>query len=304
MQLLIRPPALRPGDTVSIVAPASHLPHKKRELLDAGIRRLESHGLRVIYDRAILDEHLYLAGRDEVRARVLLDAFRNPEVRAIIGTRGGYGSQRILPLLDEDLIRAHPKIFIGSSDLTAILIFMRTRCSLVTFYGPMVASKQFNGENARALLDTVQGLKTPVLTGEPLKPGHARGSLVGGCLTGLVHSLGTPYEVNLDGAILLAEDVNEAPYRIDRMLTHLRNAGKLQGIRGAVFGHMPGCDLEGAQEGLLRRVILDAFKTTDIPILFGVSAGHGPLNITIPLGVDAALDCTAGRLELDEPGVS
>ncbi len=304
MYPLIRPPALRPGDTVSIVAPASHLPFKERELLDIGISRLESQGFRVIYDRAILDEHLYLAGKDEVRAKVLLDAFLNPEVKAIIGTRGGYGSQRILPLLDENLIRANPKIFIGSSDLTALMIFMQTRCLLVTFYGPMVASKQFQGENLQALWDTVQGRKPPVLLGKPLKPGHASGPLVGGCLTAMVHSIGTPYEVNLEGAIFLVEDINEPPYRIDRMLTHLSNAGKLQGIRGAVFGRMPGCDLEGAQGSLLRRVILDTFDKTDIPILFGVPVGHGQRNITVPLGVNSMLDCATGRLELDEAGVA
>lgn len=303
MQPLIRPAALRRGDTIAIVAPASYLPHKDRHLLDEGIRQLESHDFRVIYDRTIFNEHLYLAGRDEERARVLMETFLKPEVKAIIGIRGGYGSQRILPLLDENLIKEHPKIFVGSSDLTSLMIFLHGRCSLVTFYGPMAGSRHFHGENLKALLDILQGKKPLVLTGEPLKPGRARGPLVGGCLTSLIHSLGTPYEVNLEGAILLAEDVNEAPYRIDRMLTHLRNAGKLQGIRGAVFGNMTGCDLEGAQEGLLRRVILDVFDKIPIPILFRVPVGHGPQNLTAPLGVEVVLDSTSGELELEEAGV-
>jgi len=303
MQPLTRPAALRPGDTIAIVAPAAHLPHKESHVLDEGVRLLESQGFRVFYDRAIFDEHLYLAGRDEERARVLMEAVRNPGVQAIIGIRGGYGSQRILPFLDERLMRKHPKIFVGSSDLTSLIIFLQTRCSLVTFYGPMAASRQFQGENLRALLDTLQGRLTPSLTGEPLKPGLARGPLVGGCLTSIIHSLGTPYEVDLEDGILLAEDVNEAPYRIDRMLTHLRNAGKLKRIRGVVFGNMPGCDLEGAQEGLLRRVILDVFDSMDIPILFKAPVGHGLRNLTVPLGVEALLDGVSGRLEMVKSGV-
>jgi muramoyltetrapeptide carboxypeptidase len=303
VQPLIRPAALRPGDTIAIVAPASYLPHKDRHLLDEGIRQLESHDFRVIYGRTISHEHLYLAGRDEERARALMEAFLNPEVKAIIGLRGGYGSQRILPLLDENLITKHPKIFVGSSDLTSLLIFLHRRCFLVTFYGPMAASRHFQGENLMTLLNILQGKKPPALTGDPLKPGRAQGPLLGGCLTSLIHSLGTPYEVNLEGSILLAEDVNEAPYRIDRMLTHLRNAGKLQGVRGVVFGNMTGCDLEGAQEGLLRRVILDVFDKIDIPILFRVPVGHGTRNLTVPLGVGAVLDSTSGELELEEPGV-
>ena len=303
MRPLIRPSALRQGDTIGIVAPASHLPHNERHIFFEGIRRLESRGFRVTYDSAILDEHLYLAGPDSQRARIFTDAFLNPEICGVIATRGGYGSQRILPFLNERIIRDNPKIFVGSSDVTSLMIYLQTRCCLVTFYGPMAGSRQFDGENLQSLLDTLNGKKPPVLEGEPLKPGRARGPVVGGCLTGIVHGLGTPYEVDLEGAILLAEEVNEAPYRIDRMLVHLRNAGKLKGVRGIVFGHMPGCDLEGRQAGLLRDVILDVFEESDVPILFGAPIGHGNRTITVPLGVEAVLDCASGKLEFSDAGV-
>jgi muramoyltetrapeptide carboxypeptidase len=214
-----------------------------------------------------------------------MEMFLDPEVKAILCTRGGYGAQRIIPYLDPDRIRDHPKPFVGCSDITVLLIYLLQRCLVIPLHGPNVATRQFvegGGEMAHALKGALTD-PAPIaeITCTVLREGAAQGEIIGGCLSSLVTALATPYEPDLQGKVLFVEDVDEPPYKIDRMLTHWKNAGKLRGVKGIIFGQMPGCDTE---QGLLREVILDVLEDVEGPVLFGFPSGHGPRNLTIPLG--------------------
>jgi muramoyltetrapeptide carboxypeptidase len=284
---LIIPPLLASGDCVGIVAPASHIPKGNEEYIEKGLERLRAKGFQVRYSPSLLKrKHLYLAGKDQERAEELMEMFLDPDVKAILCARGGYGAQRIIPYLNPNRIRSHPKPFVGCSDITVLLIYLVQQCLITPFHGPNIATRQFvEGEDEMAK-SLKQALTTSVPIGEVrctiLRQGEAQGEIMGGCLSSLVTTVGTPYEPDLQGKILFVEDVNEPPYKIDRMLTHLKSSRMLEGIRGVIFGQMPGCDTE---HGLLREVIVDALATIEGPILFGFPSGHGPRNITIPLGV-------------------
>lgn len=284
---LKKPPLLSPGDTLGIVAPASYLPKGDEEYLQRGVERVREMGFEVSYSPSLPQrKHLYLAGGDEERAQELMGMFLNPEVKAILCTRGGYGAQRIIPYLDPDFIRSHPKPLVGCSDLTVLLIYLLQRCFLIPFHGPNVATRQFVEGDEEIVRSLKKALTSPAPLVEircsVLRKGEAQGELIGGCLSSLMTTLGTPHEVDLRGAILFLEDVDEPPYKIDRMLTHLKAAGKLMGVKGIIFGQMPGCD---TGDGLLQEVILDVLSDVEGPLLFGFPSGHGPLNLTIPLGV-------------------
>ena len=281
------PPLLSPGDSVAIVAPASHIPTANEKYLEQGADRLRGMGFEVTYAPSLLKRrHLYLAGEDQERAEELMSMFLDPQIKAILCARGGYGCQRIIPYLDPDLIRTHPKPLVGCSDITVLLIYLLQQCHLIPFHGPNVATHQFVEGDAEMTQALKKALTSPApiaqISCSVLKEGDAEGEIIGGCLSSLVTTVGTSYEPDLAEKILFVEDVNEPPYKIDRMLTHLKGAGKLAGIKGVIFGQMPGCDTEN---GLLREVIVDALKDVDGPILFNFPSGHGPRNLTIPLGV-------------------
>jgi muramoyltetrapeptide carboxypeptidase len=175
---------------------------------------------------------------------------------------------------------------VGCSDITVLLIYLLQQCFVIPFHGPNVATSQFiqGGEEMALALKKALTSSEPIgeITCSVLRSGTAQGAIIGGCLSSLVTTVGTPYEPDLQGKILFVEDVNEPPYKIDRMLTHLKSAGKLAGVKGVVFGQMPGCDTDN---GLLREAIVDALSTIPGPIFFGFPSGHGPRNLTIPLGV-------------------
>jgi muramoyltetrapeptide carboxypeptidase len=282
----IVPPLLSPGDCLGIVAPASHIPKGNEEFLQRGAERVQEMGFEVRYSPSLLKrKHLYLAGTDEERAQELMEMFLDPKVKAILCARGGYGTQRIIPYLDADLMRSHPKPLVGCSDITVLLIYLLQKCFVTPFHGPNIATRQFAKGDAEMVHALKDALTTPFPPAEiicsVLRDGEAHGEIIGGCLSCLVTTLGTPYEPDLHGKILFAEDVDEPPYKIDRMLTHLKSAGKLQGVKGVVFGQMPGCDTE---KGLLKEVILDVLEEIEGPVLFGFPSGHGARNLTIPLG--------------------
>jgi muramoyltetrapeptide carboxypeptidase len=307
MEPLIKPHPLRPGDFVAIAAPGAHLTPEGAEYLERAVTVLEGLGLRV---KATPDPNRrahYFAGGDEERAAELMELFSDPEVRAIFCTRGGYGSQRLIPFLNPQVIQENPKIFVGSSDITVLLAYLLECCHLVPFHGPNVATTQFcegGVERTHRALKKTLSSGTP---GEnplcrPLKPGVGKGPIKGGCLSLLTTTIGTAYEIDLIDAILFVEDCNEPLYRIDRMLTHLRQAGKLEHIRGLVFGEMVAC--RGAKGVDLKAVVLDLFRDQEIPILLGFPAGHGETNLTLPLGVEVIIDADQGRLIFNESGVS
>ena len=307
MSSRVKPPALRPGDLIGIVAPASNI---KPDLLEAGCRELERLGFRTLYRPGITTAFRYFSGTVERRTAEFLDMVRNPEVRAIFCARGGYGSGRIIPYLEPELLLANPKIINGSSDITALLSFL-DRSGLVSFHGPMVATAIRQGEvgyNVRLLLDLLKGeaVRFPTAGTSVLRTGSAEGRLIGGCLSLVVATLGTPYEMDTTDSILVLEDLDTKPYQIDRMLTQLKQAGKLDNVRGVVFGEMLNCMQNANQGYTLEEVILDVLGDTSFPILYGFPTGHtaGP-NIMVPFGVRARLKLDFSSVfELLEPAVT
>jgi muramoyltetrapeptide carboxypeptidase len=309
---ILKPPPLRRGDTVGIVAPASNI---QRNLLDAGIARLRELGYQVIVGDHVYDQDLYFAGTAEVRARDLMRMFERDDVQAIVCARGGYGSNYLLPLIDLDLIRRHPKILVGYSDLTSLLTLISDETGLVTFHGPMV-TKDFAHDNGVHLEPwfaamegksqcTVSSADVPAL--RTLSPGSAEGTLYGGCLSILVSSLGTRYGIETGGAILFLEDVGAKPYQIDRMLMQMKYAGVFDGVRGIVFGEMLDCIQPGGQEYTLEEVIERILGDLGVPIVYGLPSGHvRQNNITLPIGVHVSLraETDSVTLRILEPAVS
>jgi muramoyltetrapeptide carboxypeptidase len=297
----VKPVALRPGDTVGIVAPASNI---KRELLDAGCQALRDLGYEPFYFDSILEQDLYFAGSVKRRVQELEDMFVRPEVRAIVCARGGYGANYLLNDIDLQKIKSHPKIFVGYSDITALLTYFADAAGLVTFHGPMVA-KDFahaDGVDVASWKSALSGGSEWVIDLDGVKPlveGSAEGILYGGCLSILVASLGTPYEIETAGTILFIEDVAARPYQIDRMLMQLKLAGKLKGVRGIVFGEMLDCVQNQKQGYTLEEVVLRVVGELKIPVAYGLRSGHvSRSNITLPIGVHAALKVEGGELSL------
>jgi muramoyltetrapeptide carboxypeptidase len=300
----LRPPSLQPGDTVGIIAPASNI---KREFLDAGCVALRDLGYRPFYFDSILDQDLYFAGSVNRRARELRDMFARDDVRAIFCARGGYGANYLLTELDPETIRSQGKIFMGYSDITTLLTWFADSAGLVTFHGPMV-TKDFavtDGVDNASFHSALTGLSRWELAlgtdsgVKPLVEGQAEGVLYGGCLSMLVASLGTPWEIRTEGTILFIEDIFAKPYQIDRMLMQLRLAGKLRGVQGIVFGEMLDCIQTQVQGYTLEEVILRVVGDLNLPVAFGLRSGHvSRRNITLPIGVQAALRVTADGISL------
>ena len=300
----IKPPAVKSGDTVGIVAPASNV---KRADLEAGCEGLRRAGYRPFYLDSILDQELYFAGSVERRTRELEAMFAREDVKAIVCARGGYGANYLLEALDLEKIKSHPKIFVGYSDLTTLLTYFSDVCGFVTFHGPM-AAKDWAHEDGVDLAswhaalavnrsweldpDTASGV-----TG--LVDGAAEGILYGGCLSILVASLGTPYEIRTEGTILFLEDVAAKPYQIDRMLMQLKLAGKLAAVGGIIFGEMRACVQTANQGYKLEEVVLRIVGDLGIPVAYGLRSGHVTAgNITLPIGVKAGLTVRNGRVQL------
>ena len=296
----VKPPALRPGDTVGIVAPASNV---KRAELEAGCEALRRAGYRPFYFDSILEQDLYFAGSVERRARELEEMFLRDEVRAIVCARGGYGANYLLRELDLEKIKAHPKILVGYSDITTLLTHFVDAAGLVTFHGPM-AAKDWAHEDGVDLVSWQSALSSAIpwdvargagVSG--LVEGEAEGVLYGGCLSILVASLGTPYEIKTAGTILFLEDIAAKPYQIDRMLMQLKLGGHLDEVRGIVFGEMLDCVQTANQGYTLQEVVTRIVGDLGIPVAFGVRSGHvTSRNITLPFGVRAKLAVRARQV--------
>ena len=296
----VKPPALRPGDTVGIVAPASNV---KRAELEAGCEALRRAGYRPFYFDSILEQDLYFAGSVERRARELEEMFLRDEVRAIVCARGGYGANYLLRELDPEKIKAHPKILVGYSDITTLLTHFVDAAGLVTFHGPM-AAKDWAHEDGVDLVSWQSALSSAIpwdvalgagVSG--LVEGDAEGVLYGGCLSILVASLGTPYEIKTAGTILFLEDIAAKPYQIDRMLMQLKLGGHLNEVRGIVFGEMLDCVQTASQGYTLQEVVTRIVGDLGIPVAFGVRSGHvTSRNITLPFGVRAKLAVRARQV--------
>ena len=300
----IKPAALQPGDIVGIVAPASDI---KRESLEAGCEALRKLGYKPFYFDSIFDRDLFFAGSVQRRARELEEMFLRDEVRAVLCARGGYGSNYLLDVLNLEKIKAHPKIFVGYSDITALLTYFADVAGFTTFHGPMV-TKDFahvDGVDLASWESALNGLSEwalqPKSETKALVEGSAEGVLYGGCLSILVASLGTPYEIRTAGTILFIEDVATKPYQIDRMLMHLKLAGKLAGARGIVFGEMLDCAPSPGQEYTLEEVVMRVVGDLNVPVAYGLPSGHvAGANITLPMGINVDLHVGDSGVALQE----
>ncbi|MFQ5482342.1 MAG: LD-carboxypeptidase [Nitrospinaceae bacterium] len=304
----IVPPAMQPGDRVGIAAPAGPV---DAEALERGLKVLRRMGFEPVPGRHVLARSRFLAGEDAARAEDLMTLFRDPGIRGIICARGGYGINRVLPLLDPDVIRRHPKVVVGSSDITLLLGYLNQRCGLVAFHGPMAAGSfgcrsmpQSRRQFRQILTGAPDGGLLRAPRARPLVAGRAEGRLAGGNLTLMCRSLGTPYEIDTRDSILLIEDVNEPPYRIDGMLWQMRQAGKFDAIRGAVIGEMVKCLPPRQRWDRWTDVFMDHLGDLGAPLLGNCPIGHGDEIWTLPLGRRAVLDADRRTLCLPEAAVS
>ena len=293
----IRPAALRPGDTVGIIAPSGAI---DGDALEAGCDWLLRKGLQPYYLPSVLDRDLYFAGSTARRLEEFHQMFARPEVKAIICARGGYGCNSLLPRLDLDLVRSNPKLFCGCSDVTTLLTYLCDAAGMVAFHGPMlnvdIRPDGVDDASWAAALMSSESYHREFAAEEvqTLVPGSAEGVLYGGCLSLLCASLGTPYEIETRGTILFLEDLAEPAFRIDRMLMHLRLAGKFDGVRGLIFGEMLNCGPRNGGDYTLQEVVTRVVGDLGIPVAYGLPSGHVSRgNITLPFGVRATLSAAA-----------
>lgn len=316
----IKPPRLQPGATVGLITPAS--PAFEPTTIRAGIQTLQSLGFRVKTGDHIAQKWGYLAGSDADRLHDLHQMFQDDEVQAIICLRGGYGSMRLLPQIDYALIKKHPKIFVGYSDITALNLAIYQQTGLITFHGP-VAISSFSSYTTEYFMKIVtlseplgqisrpkpDNPLRPTAYLNTIQPGRATGRLVGGNLTILTALLGTRFEVDTTDAILFLEETGEEPYDVDRMLTQLLLAGKLDQVAGVVFDRCPDCQPRDYKPAFpntfsLEEVVIERLQDCNCPVLFGLALGHEADKPTLPLGITVTLDADQQVLSFDEAAVT
>ena len=317
---LLHPRALRPGNAVGLITPATYV--SDPDSIALALRTIEYFGMKPKLGANVKKRNGYLGGSIGERIDDLHAMFQDPAVDAIFCIRGGYGSGQLLDRIDYGLIHRNPKIFVGYSDITAMHLAIQKLAGLVTFHGPVVMSRftDFTQKHFRkALFETEPiGAVTNPPDGNPLRPAHtlrtvrpgsARGRLVGGNLSLIASLMGTPYEIDTRGKILFLEDVGEEPYSLDRMMTQLRLSGKLQAAAGVIFGECSGCRpreyRQSFESTFSAGEVVDAiFDGLTIPVLSGLTIGHTDDQLTLPGGVMAALDADKGILTIEEAGVA
>jgi muramoyltetrapeptide carboxypeptidase len=312
---ILKPPRLQVGDTIGLIAPAGIVDAKDIETAKQSLSEL---GLKVKTGEHILDRYGYLAGKDADRAQDVNSMFSDRSVKAIIAMRGGWGCNRILPLLNYTHIRSHPKIIIGYSDITSLLLAINARSRVITFHGPVATStwNQFTVDYFRRILFngeavTMQNLNTSEVrveamstTGYAYAPGKAMGKLVGGNLSVLSAMVGSPYLPSWNKSILFVEEIKEDIYRVDRMLTQLKNAGILNQIAGFIFGQCTDCSLGDEPSFTLKQVLQNHILPLNIPAWYGSMFGHIKDKFTIPIGVEVEIDANAGTIQMLEAAVN
>jgi muramoyltetrapeptide carboxypeptidase len=307
---MLKPRALQPGDRLAVVAPASAF---NREEFDRGIEEIRRLGLVPVYDESVFERDRYLAGSPAVRAAAVRTAWADPSIAALIGVRGGYGSAQILPLLNREEARRACKPFIGYSDLTAMLTFLTIDCGMVAFHGPMLDRRLSKGPAGYDLESFSHALTRAQPMGElsppgldTIRAGDAKGMLLGGTLTQLLASIGTPFAFAPPrGFVLFLDEVGERPYRLDRQVLQLRQTRVLARASAVVIGELPNCD-EPNSDLTGRAVMADLFREFPGPVLVGFPSGHttGPA-MTLPFGVSArVIGGDRPRLVIEESAVS
>ena len=295
------PPHIQPGDLIGIVSPSGSF---ERERLRPGLSYLRNRGFRVRVGSAVYDRDRYLAGQDADRAKDLNAMFADPEVRAVFAARGGFGAARVLEFLDYEAIRSDPKPLTGFSDTTALQLGIYGRTGMVSYSGvtlcgdvtasgiPEVTETSLWNALVRGRFDEMAGVAA-------LRGRAAEGTLLGGCLSVIASLVGTGYLPDTSGALLFLEDVNEAPYRVDRMLTQLRMAGVFDRVAGVVFGQFKDCEPEREEEGTVDNVLRDFSTSVTAPVFWGLPYGHGEGRRVLPIGLRAAVDGSRGSLIVD-----
>ena len=310
---LTKPKILREGDTIGIISPSTR---PDQNYLEKGVQWLEAKGFRVEMGNHVLDRRGYLAGYDQDRADDLMRMFERKDIDAIWCAQGGYGSMRVLKYLDFTVVKENPKIFIGYSDITSFHAAFYRYGNLVTFHGPLVAhelGRDFTEYTKDSVLRTIMSAEAPIEIKNPplwpksltLHPGKAEGPVVGGNLSLIASLMGTPFELDFDGCIVFLEDVSEAPYRIDRMLSQLLLAGKFDKAAGIIIGECTDCvPAESDQPTLsLEEVFTELLTPLQIPSFYGLTIGHGRHKAMIPFGVQGQMNADDTALTLLESGV-
>lgn len=308
----LKPPRLKTGDLIGIISPASRIANPAR--IDQGVAYLERLGYRTVTGKHILNTYGYLAGTDEERVADLHAMFANPEIKAIMCIRGGYGTPRLLSLIDYRLIARNPKIFVGYSDITSLQLAIWKRCGLVTFQGPMVGVDMPDQLDASTEELFWRLLTSPKKAGSVIPPGtesvmlrkgKGTGRLLGGNLAHLAGAVGTVYMPSFKDALLFIEDIGEEPYRIDRMLTQLRHAKVIDQVKGVLGGQFTDCEIKDATKPTLTvdEVLREFGQMCQPPFLAHLPFGHEAHKMTIPMGIKAKVDAGAGTLEFLEGAV-
>lgn len=296
----VLPPVLRPGDTVMLVSPSGPT---RPERVARGVELLTGWGLRPVLAPNAYARRGYLAGGDELRAADLNTAFADPEVRGVLCTRGGYGAQRVVDLIDMAAVRRDPKVVAGFSDITALQFALWRGARLASVHGPGAAwlderTPLRSAESLHGALMTTEPVTVAAVAGEETfgvrAPGRAVGPLLGGNLCLITASIGTPDMPDLTGAVLLVEEVQEPPYKVDRMLTQLRRCGALDGLAGVAVGQFTDC--ADGWDTTIADVLTERLGDLGVPVLGGLPIGHGVGQLTVPVGTRAVLDADAGTL--------
>jgi muramoyltetrapeptide carboxypeptidase len=289
----IRPPRLKSGDIIGIAAPSGPFDN---DLFEKGMAVLRGMGFNVHIPDAVYRREGFLAGPDAARAEVINGLFADPDIQGILCARGGYGATRLLPHLDWETIRRHPKVFVGFSDITVLHCVLLAQAGLVTFHGPMGTTLDKAPDTWREFMLRTLTTDTPVELAPPgvtvLTHGEGSGPVIGGNLTLLAHLVGTPHAPRFNGRLLFVEDVTEAPYRIDRMLVQMTLAGCFDHVAGLILGQFQDCG--DADE--INDVFMRTFGPLGIPVVAGFPIGHGPENATLPIGLEARLTTRPPKL--------
>lgn len=294
---MIKPKTLKFGDTIGIIAPSSPT---MEENIQRAYDTIVEMGFKVKMGKSPYEKYGYLSGTDEIRAQDINEMFKDTEVDGIICMRGGYGTPRILELIDYDIIRKNPKVFVGYSDITALHIAFNQIAGLVTYHGPMVSSDMLDGFSdfsKESLFKAIMSSEPIGIISNPpeeeiitINGGIAEGSLIGGNLSLITDTMGTPYEIDVKGKILFIEEIGEEPYNIDRMLNQLRLAGKLHEAQGIILGDFKDCNPKDDESLSLEQVINDHIKPIEKPTIYNLQSGHCAPIITLPFGVNVRLD--------------
>lgn len=303
---MIRPKPLQKGDKVAIIAPASP---SDKNLIDKCIASLNELGLKVVIGESCLSEHGFLSGTDDIRANDINCMFADKNIKGIFALRGGYGCARLLDLIDFKLIKKNPKIFIGYSDITALHIAINQKSKLITYHGPMISTElikgldEYSAEYYKKFIfehEKIEELLNPEGNSlEIINNGIASGELIGGNLSLICSSLGTKYEINTKNKILFLEEVDEVPYKVDRMLTHLKQSGKLKEANGIILGAFTNCIAPNNKKSLsLQEVFNEIILPLKKPTISNLACGHCLPTLTLPLGEKVLLDANNKKIKI------